>query len=102
MSQVDLPTSIGYALKRAATALRAAMDADLRDCGLSVAQYSALELLVQRAGLTNAEAADALGISSATADKDWAYAKTWLRVAMREDRDSGTGSEESPENPGNR
>jgi len=57
MSQVDLPTSIGYALKRAATALRAAMDADLRDCGLSVAQYSALELLVQRAGLTNAELA---------------------------------------------
>ena len=57
MSQVDLPTSIGYALKRTATALRAAMEADLRDLGLSVAQYSALELLVQRAGLTNAELA---------------------------------------------
>ncbi|WP_205843956.1 MarR family winged helix-turn-helix transcriptional regulator [Nakamurella deserti] len=57
MSQVDLPTSIGYALKRAATALRTAMDATLRDCGLSVAQYAALELLVQRAGLTNAELA---------------------------------------------
>jgi RNA polymerase sigma factor (TIGR02999 family) len=34
------------------------------------------------AGLTNAQAADALGISSTTADNDWAYAKTWLRVEM--------------------
>ena len=31
------------------------------------------------AGLTNAQAAEALGISPATADNDWAYAKTWLR-----------------------
>jgi RNA polymerase sigma factor (TIGR02999 family) len=43
------------------------------------------------AGLTNAQAAEALGISPATADNDWAYAKTWLRVAMRDDRDSGPG-----------
>lgn len=57
MSQVDLPTSIGYAVKRTAVALRVAMDAELRGCGLSVPQYSALELLVQRAGLTNAELA---------------------------------------------
>jgi len=34
------------------------------------------------AGLTNEQAADALGISSSTADNDWAYAKTWLRVRM--------------------
>jgi RNA polymerase sigma factor (TIGR02999 family) len=34
------------------------------------------------AGLTNQQAAEALGISSSTADNDWAYAKTWLRVAM--------------------
>jgi RNA polymerase sigma factor (TIGR02999 family) len=32
------------------------------------------------AGLTNQEAADALGISSATADNDWAYAKSWLKL----------------------
>jgi RNA polymerase sigma factor (TIGR02999 family) len=34
------------------------------------------------AGLTNQQAADALGVSSSTADNDWAYAKTWLRVEM--------------------
>jgi RNA polymerase sigma factor (TIGR02999 family) len=34
------------------------------------------------AGLTLAEAAKALKISLTTADNDWAYAKTWLRVAM--------------------
>jgi RNA polymerase sigma factor (TIGR02999 family) len=52
------------------------------------------------AGLTNAQAAEALGISPATADNDWAYAKTWLRVAMRGDRVSGPGSENSRKNPG--
>jgi RNA polymerase sigma factor (TIGR02999 family) len=34
------------------------------------------------AGLTNAEAADALGISVSTADNDWAYARSWLRVEL--------------------
>lgn len=36
------------------------------------------------AGLTLAEAARALGISVSTADNDWAYAKTWLRLEMSE------------------
>ena len=36
------------------------------------------------AGLTLAEAARALGISGSTADNDWAYAKTWLRLEMAE------------------
>lgn len=57
MSQVDLPSSIGYALKRATVALRSAMDAELRECDLSIAQYASLELLLQRPGLTNAELA---------------------------------------------
>jgi RNA polymerase sigma factor (TIGR02999 family) len=30
------------------------------------------------AGLTQQQAADALGISVATADRDWAYARAWL------------------------
>jgi RNA polymerase sigma factor (TIGR02999 family) len=30
------------------------------------------------AGLTNSDAAECLGISSRTADNDWAYAKAWL------------------------
>jgi RNA polymerase sigma factor (TIGR02999 family) len=34
------------------------------------------------AGLTNAQAADVLGVSTSTADNDWAYAKTWLRVEI--------------------
>ena len=38
------------------------------------------------AGLTNEQAAEALGISTSTADNDWAYAKTWLRLAMLGDR----------------
>ena len=35
------------------------------------------------AGLTNEQSAQALGISTSTAEKDWAYAKTWLRLTMR-------------------
>ncbi len=34
------------------------------------------------ADLTNQQAADALGISASTADADWAYAKSWLRLEM--------------------
>ena len=34
------------------------------------------------AGLTNEQAARALGISSSTADNDWAYARAWLRLEM--------------------
>lgn len=33
-------------------------------------------------GLTQQEAAQALGVSLATAKTEWAYAKTWLRAAM--------------------
>ena len=36
------------------------------------------------AGLTLAEAARALNISASTADNDWAYAKSWLKVEMAE------------------
>ena len=35
--------------------------------------------------LTNQEAATALGISSATADNDWAYAKSWLKLQLSRD-----------------
>jgi RNA polymerase sigma factor (TIGR02999 family) len=34
------------------------------------------------AGLTIEEAANALGISTSTADNDWAYARCWLRLEM--------------------
>ena len=38
-------------------------------------------------GLTAEQAAAALGVSTSTAEKDWAYARSWLRVAI--DRLSG-------------
>lgn len=57
MSQVIIDSAVGYALKRAATALRATMDAELRSHGLSVPQYACLELLAQRPGLSNADLA---------------------------------------------
>ena len=39
------------------------------------------------AGLTAEQASAALGISTSTAEKDWAYARSWLRVTI--DRRSG-------------
>ena len=43
------------------------------------------------AGLTNEQAADALGISTTTADRYWAYARAWLFRQMAKER------EENPE-----
>jgi RNA polymerase sigma factor (TIGR02999 family) len=43
---------------------------------------AALVKLRYFAGLTNEEAAVALGISTATADNDWAYAKSWLKLQL--------------------
>ena len=54
---VELGRRMGYELKRAQAALRAAMDEALRRHGLTVPQYACLELLDQRPGLTNAELA---------------------------------------------
>jgi RNA polymerase sigma factor (TIGR02999 family) len=42
------------------------------------------------AGLSNEEAAKALGISPSTADNDWAYARSWLRLELLRAR---TGSD---------
>jgi RNA polymerase sigma factor (TIGR02999 family) len=38
------------------------------------------------AGLTVDQAAQALGISAATADRYWAYARAWLHAAITDDR----------------
>ncbi|PPG09901.1 MarR family transcriptional regulator [Rathayibacter sp. AY2B7] len=59
MSQdgIDLETSLGYLLKEASSALRAAMEAVLRPLGMTVTHYSCLELLAQRPGLSNSELA---------------------------------------------
>lgn len=57
MSHVDLDTSIGYALKRATSALRSAMDERLRALDMTVSQYASLELLAHTPGLSNADLA---------------------------------------------
>jgi DNA-binding MarR family transcriptional regulator len=54
---VDLETSLGYLLKEASSALRAAMEEVLRPLGMTITQYSCLELLAQRPGLSNSELA---------------------------------------------
>ncbi len=48
---------MGYALKEASSALRAAMEEVLRPLGMNVTHYSCLELLAQRPGLSNSELA---------------------------------------------
>ncbi|MCU1530206.1 MAG: hypothetical protein JWP75_3969 [Frondihabitans sp.] len=54
---IDLETSLGYLLKEASSALRAAMESVLRPLGMTVTHYSCLELLAQRAGLSNSDLA---------------------------------------------
>ncbi|MCL2794660.1 MAG: MarR family transcriptional regulator [Microbacteriaceae bacterium] len=54
---IDLETSLGYLLKEAASALRAAMEDVLRPLGMTITHYSCLELLAQRPGLSNSELA---------------------------------------------
>ncbi|MCX4712402.1 MarR family winged helix-turn-helix transcriptional regulator [Streptomyces griseus] len=54
---VDLDTSLGYLLKEASSALRAAMEEVLRPLGMTVTHYSCLELLAQRPGMSNSELA---------------------------------------------
>lgn len=54
---IDLETSLGYLLKEASSALRTAMEEVLRPLGLNITQYSCLELLGQRPGLSGSELA---------------------------------------------
>ncbi len=43
------------------------------------------------AGLTTAQAAQAMGVSTTTAENDWAYARSWLRLEMSGDGISRSG-----------
>ncbi len=54
---IDVGTSLGYALKEASSALRAAMEEVLRPLGMNITRYACLELLAQRPGLSNSELA---------------------------------------------
>lgn len=67
MSQMEtvgpVDEAVGYVLKKAATALRAAMDNALRPLDLTVPQYSCLEVLGQRPGLSGSELARAVFVT---------------------------------------
>jgi RNA polymerase sigma factor (TIGR02999 family) len=41
------------------------------------------------AGLTTSQAAEALGISTSTADRSWAYARAWLHTALKKGANDG-------------
>ncbi|MEW9553508.1 MarR family winged helix-turn-helix transcriptional regulator [Nonomuraea sp. NPDC050783] len=53
----DVTEHVGYRLKRAAAALRGAMDKALREHDLTVPQYACLELLDERPGISGSELA---------------------------------------------
>lgn len=56
-ARIDLDRSVGYLLKQASASLRVAMDAELGVLDLTVTQYSCLELIGQRPGISSAEIA---------------------------------------------
>ena len=64
-----------------------ALDEALRQLEAEDPRKAGLVKLRFFAGLTAEQAAAALGVSTSTAEKDWAYARSWLRVAI--DRMSG-------------
>jgi len=66
-----------------------ALDEALRQLEVKDPRKAQLVKLRFFAGLTAEQAAAALGVSLSTAEKDWAYARSWLRVAIN--RISGRG-----------
>src|SRR5262245_30741431 len=64
-----------------------ALDEALRQLEAEDPRKAELVKLRFFAGLSAEQAAAALGVSTSTAEKDWAYARSWLRVAI--DRLSG-------------
>ena len=61
-----------------------ALDAALRELERKDPRKAEVVKLRFFAGLTMAEAAAALGVSTSTAENDWAYARSWLRFRMGE------------------
>jgi RNA polymerase sigma factor (TIGR02999 family) len=64
-----------------------ALDEALRQLEAEDPRKAELVKLRFFAGLTSEQSAAALGVSTSTAEKDWAYARSWLRVTI--DRMSG-------------
>jgi RNA polymerase sigma factor (TIGR02999 family) len=59
-----------------------ALDEALRQLEADDPRKAELVKLRFFAGLSAEQAAAALGVSTSTAEKDWAYARSWLRVAI--------------------
>jgi len=59
-----------------------ALDEALRQLEVEDPRKAELVKLRFFAGLTGEQAAAALGVSTSTAEKDWAYARSWLRVTI--------------------
>jgi RNA polymerase sigma factor (TIGR02999 family) len=59
------------------------LDEALTDLGLEDPLCARLVALRFFAGLTQAEAAEALGLARRTADRHWAYARAWLYERLR-------------------
>jgi DNA-directed RNA polymerase specialized sigma24 family protein len=59
-----------------------ALDEALRELEIEDPRKAKLVKLRFFAGLTSEQAAAALGVSISTAEKDWAYARSWLRVTI--------------------
>jgi hypothetical protein len=59
-----------------------ALDEALRQLEAEDLRKAELVKLRFFAGFTALQAASALGVSTSTAEKDWAYARSWLRVAI--------------------
>ncbi len=59
-----------------------ALDQDLAQLAAADARKAELVRLRYFAGLTLEQAAELLGISRATADRHWAFARAWLYDAM--------------------
>ena len=60
-----------------------ALDAALDKLAKKSPRKAELIKLRYFAGLSNEQAAKALGISASTADSDWAYARSWLLLELR-------------------
>ena len=67
-----------------------ALDAALEELAARDARAAALVKLRFFAGLTMPQAASALGVSLSTAENDWAYAKSWLRLQISDSDSRGS------------
>lgn len=64
------------------------LDEALQKLELKDARKAELVKLRFFAGLTVAQAAQALGVSTSTAENDWAYARSWLKLEMSDGREA--------------